>query len=165
MGQRWPGRSPRRRPRRKRQIRFNLNSREDYFESWQIAKQIIETKDRVADFIKQRPALIRAYQGAVRSHTTFCPSLRPFRLRFGRNVADAVTDTDHVRLLELRAVNQFKGLLHPRLEDSPPIEEKTGAGDHFGWRRLAFLEKVNPQVIQAGEVDHCQVTLLQPCNR
>src|SRR5215510_5545578 len=117
MDQRWPGIPSRRRPRRERQIRFNLNSREDYFESWQIATQVIKTKYYIADFTKQGLALIRADQDSVSPHTTFCSSLRPFRLRFGRNVADAVADADHIGLLESRFVNQFKSLLHPRLED------------------------------------------------
>jgi len=50
-----------------------------------------------------RQSLIRADQDAVSAHTTSCSSSRPFRPRFGRNVADAVADADHIGLK--RAIN------------------------------------------------------------
>src|SRR5262249_20966582 len=53
-----------------------LDRREDHFERRQIAAQVVETKDRVADFIKQRLSLIRADQDAVSAHTAFRSSPR-----------------------------------------------------------------------------------------
>jgi hypothetical protein len=65
-------------------LRRLLDGRKDHFERRQIAAQVIETKNRIVDFTKQRLALIRADHGAVSAHTAFRSSLAPFRLRFGR---------------------------------------------------------------------------------
>src|SRR6266508_5320346 len=50
---------------------IELDGREDHFERRQIAAQVVEAKDRVADFIKQRLSLIRADQDTVSSHAAF----------------------------------------------------------------------------------------------
>jgi hypothetical protein len=46
-------------------VNSTLDSREDHFERRQIAKQIVEAKDHIADFIEQRLSLIRSDQDAV----------------------------------------------------------------------------------------------------
>ena len=102
----------------------------------QVLAEVVQAKDRVAQIIEQRFALLGSNENAVGLHPAMCPGLFPVVNYFRRNVADAVADADHVGLLERGSVDQFKRLVHPWLKYCPSVVKETCASDELS--RCAF---------------------------